>query len=136
MDRVDLDDLLDRELKGLPPPRAPRTLLPRVMAAAARHTMVPAATGWFTWTWPRRAASMAGFAALLILAYVLATEPPAMVARAAAAAADVATVMRVFHDVLFQPVAVYFFALGVLFALTCAAAWAVMEVALGGVWQR
>jgi hypothetical protein len=136
MDRVDLDDLLDRELKGLPPPRAPHTLLPRVLAAAARHTTVPPATGWFTWTWPRRAASMAGFAVLLVVAYLLGTEPPTTVATAAAAAADVATVMRVFRDVLFQPIAVYFFALGVLFALTCAAAWVLMEVALGGASQR
>lgn len=136
MDRVDLDDLLDRELKGLPPPRAPRTLLPRVLAAAAGHTTAPPATGWFTWSWPRRAASMAGFAVLLSVAYLLGTEPPTTLATAAAAAADVATVMRVFRDVLFQPIAVYFFALGILFALTCAAAWALMEVALGGASQR
>ena len=136
MDRGDVDDLLDRELEGLPPPRAPHTLLPRVLAAATRHTPVPQATGWFTWTWPRRVASMAAFAVILAVAYLLGTEPPATVARAAAAAADVATVMRVFRDVLFQPLAVYFFALGVLFTLTCAAAWAVMEVALGGASQR
>jgi hypothetical protein len=136
MDRVDLDDLLDRELKNLPPPRAPHTLLPRVLAAAAHQTMAPPATGWFTWTWRRRVASVAAFAVLLVVAYLLGTEPPAPVARAAAVAADVATVMRVFRDVLFQPVAMYFFALGVLFSLTCAAAWAVMEVALGGASQR
>jgi hypothetical protein len=136
MDRADLDDLLDRELKDLPPPRAPHTLLPRVMAAAARHSTIRPVTGWFTWTWPRRAASLAAFALLLVVAYLLGTEPPATMARVAAAAADVATVMRVFRDVLFQPVATYFFALGLLFALTCAAAWAVMEVALGGASQR
>ena len=136
MDRDDLDDLLDRELRALPPPRAPHTLLPRVLAAAGRHATVPAATGWSTWNWPRRAAAIAVFAALLVAAYLLGTEPPAIVARAGAAAADVATVMRVLRDVLFEPVAVYFFALGVLFVLTCAAAWAVMEVALGGASQR
>jgi hypothetical protein len=136
MDRADLDDLLDRELKGLPPPRAPHTLLPRVLAAAAQHSTVRPATGWFTWTWPRRAASIGAFAVLLVVAYLLGTEPPATMTRIATAAADVATVMRVFRDVLFQPIAMYFFALGLLFALTCAAAWAVMEVALGGASQR
>ena len=136
MDRADLDELLDRELKALPRPHAPHTLLPRVLAAAARHPSVSPATGWFTWAWSRRVASLAAFAVLLVVAYLLGTEPPAAVASAAATAADIATVMRVFRDVLFQPVAVYFFALGILFALTCAAAWAVMEVALGGVSQR
>ena len=136
MDRVDLDELLDRELQSLPRPRAPHTLLPRVLAAAGQHPAAPPATGWFTWTWPRRVAFMAAFAVLLVAAYVIGSEPPAAVARAADAAADAATVMRVFRDVLFQPLAAYFLALGLLFAVTCAAAWAVMEVALGGVWQR
>lgn len=138
MDRVDPDDLLDRELKALPQPRAPHTLLPRVLAAAALQATEtpPAATGWFAWTWPRRLAFATAFAVLVVAAYLIGTEPPATVARAAEAAADTATVVRVFRDVLFQPLAVYFFALGMLFALTCAAAWAVMEVALGGASQR
>jgi hypothetical protein len=76
------------------------------------------------------------FAVLVVAAYMFGTEPPAAVARASEVAADAATVMRVFRDVLFQPLAVYFSALVMLFALTCAAAWAVMEVALGGVSQR
>jgi hypothetical protein len=136
MDRAELDDAIDRELKRLPAPRAPRTLLPRVMAAAARRHAAPPPTGWLTWTWQRRLASAAPAALLLVAAYVLGTRPPASVARAAEAAADAATVIRVFHDVLFQPLAVYFFGLGLLFALTCAAAWAAMEVALGGASQR
>jgi hypothetical protein len=136
MDRVDPDDLLDRELKALPPPRAPRTLLPRVLAAAALQGPAPAPTGWFTWTWPRRLVSVTVLVVLVVTAYLFGTEPPAAVARATEVAADAATVMRVFRDVLFQPLAVYFFALVLLFTLTCAAAWAVMEVALGGVSQR
>ncbi len=136
MDRVDPDDLLDRELKALPPPRAPRTLLPRVLAAAALQGPAPAPTGWCPGTWPRRLASVTAFAVLVVAAYMFGTEPPAAVARASEVAADAATVMRVFRDVLFQPLAVYFSALVMLFALTCAAAWAVMEVALGGVSQR
>jgi hypothetical protein len=136
MDRVDPDDLLDRELKALPQPRAPHTLLPRVMAAAALQVPAAAPTGWFTWTWPRRLASLTAFVVLVLAAYLIGTEPPSTVARATEAAADAATVVRVFRDMLFQPLAAYFLALGMLFALTCAAAWAIMEVALGGASQR
>jgi hypothetical protein len=135
MDRVDLDERLDRELKDLQQPRAPHTLLPRVLAAVAQHRPAPA-TGWFTWSWPHRIASVTAFAVLLAATYLILAEPPATVARAAETAADAATVMRVFREVLFQPLAGYFLALGALFALTCAAGWAVMEFALGGASQR
>ena len=136
MDPADFDSLLDDELKQLPLPRAPRTLLPRVLAAAGGTASSSPATGWFTWSWTRRAAAAAGFVLLAILARAVMTEPPGSVMRAAETAADAATVIRVFWDVLLQPLAVYFFALGVLFALACAAAWAAMEVALGGASQR
>ena len=47
MEPVDFDEL-DRALSELPAPRAPRTLLPRVLAATVDN---PAArpTGWLTW---------------------------------------------------------------------------------------
>lgn len=136
MDRGDLDDLLDRELKTLPGPRAPRSLLPRVMAATAAIGAPPKPTGWFTWAWPRRIATLAAFALLGAAAWLVTSEPPSSVARVAGTVADAATVVRVFREVLLQPLAAYFAVLGVLFALTCAAAWAAMELALGGASQR
>lgn len=48
----DLEKLLDRELRSLPTPRAPETLMPRVMAAIAARAALP----WYqrTWfEWPR-----------------------------------------------------------------------------------
>ena len=50
MEPADLEHLIDRELRALPPPRAPRTLLPRVMTAmhdAARRPWYSRA--WLTW---------------------------------------------------------------------------------------
>jgi hypothetical protein len=137
MDPADLDGLLDRELKGLPRPRAPHTLLPRVLAAArAQPSPSVPPTGWFTWSWARRVASLAAIVVLLALAGAVVAAPPAPVSKAAETAAAAATLIRVFSDVLLQPLAVYFFGLGVLFALACAVAWAAMEAALGGASHR
>jgi len=50
MDPADLERLIDRELRALPPPRAPRTLLPRVMAAVRVSADRPwYARAWLTW---------------------------------------------------------------------------------------
>ena len=47
MDPADLERLIDRELHTLPAPRAPRTLLPRVMAAVDATARRP----WYARTW-------------------------------------------------------------------------------------
>ena len=133
MDPADLERLLDRELKRLPAPRAPRTLLPRVMAGVSgtQRPTVPA-TGWSTWS-PAWQASSVGVLLLLVatVAWLFAT-PPAPVVESTRTAGEVAAVMRVFWDVLLQPVATYIFVLGLSLALACAAAWAALELALGG----
>lgn len=50
MDPVDLEAIVDRKLKQLPPPRAPHTLLPRVLAAARAWNERPwYARAWLTW---------------------------------------------------------------------------------------
>jgi hypothetical protein len=132
-DLADLERLLDRELKGLPTPRAPQTLMPRVMAAvsAGQRGAVPA-TGWSTWS-PAWQASSVGVLLLLVATIAwLYSMPPAPVVETTRTAGEVAAVMRVFWDVLLQPVATYIFVLGVSLALACAAAWAAFELALGG----
>lgn len=137
MDPVDLERLLDRELEQLPRPRAPQTLLPRVIAATVgQEEAAPAATGWFTWPLAWRAASIAALAALVAAASMLVTAPPRQVSEVAETAGNTATVIRVFWQVLLQPVAIYVFALGVTLVLAGAAAWAALEVALGGASQR
>lgn len=133
MDPADLDDRLDLELRRLPRPRAPRTLLPRVLAATVD---APAATGWFTWPLAWRAGSIAVLAAIAGGIWMFLTAPPQPVTEIARTAGETATVMRAFSQVLLQPVATYVLALGVTLALACAAAWAAFELALGGASHR
>jgi hypothetical protein len=47
MEPADLEYLIERELRSLPAPRAPRTLLPRVMAAATAAARRP----WYSRAW-------------------------------------------------------------------------------------
>lgn len=126
---------LDRELADLPVPRAPRTLLPRVLAATTLRAPA-AATGWLTWPRHWQAASAAAVLSLVSIAAWLASAPPQPVSQAAASAGQAATTVRVLWDVLLQPAATYLFAIGVVLTLICAAAWAALEVALGGASHR
>ena len=48
MNPADLETLVDCKLKALPTPRAPHTLLPRVLAAVQEWTLRP----WYTRAWP------------------------------------------------------------------------------------
>jgi hypothetical protein len=137
MDPVDLDQLLDRELTQLPRPRAPQTLLPRVLAATTRGgRRRTAATGWFTWSREWQIGSVAALLAFLVGVATLVAAPPTGVTSAARTASEAATVVRVFSELLLQPVATYMFALGVSLALVCAAAWVALEFALGGASHR
>jgi hypothetical protein len=47
MDRADLERQIDRQLRALQTPRAPRTLLPRIMAAVEETARRP----WYTRAW-------------------------------------------------------------------------------------
>jgi hypothetical protein len=137
MDPVDLERLVERELKALPTPRAPATLMPRVLAATVERTGgLPAASGWFTWPLGWRIATVAALAAVVVALAWLSLAPPRPMASAARTAGDTATVVRVFWEVLVQPIATWVFVLGIALALTCAAAWAALEFALGGATQR
>ncbi len=137
MDPADLDRLLDRELKALPRPAAPRTLLPRVIAA----TLDPvgdasAATGWSTWSRGWQLGSVAALMAVIGVAWLLLPAAPREISDATRTAVETATLVRVFWQVLFGPIAVYIAVLGVALTLACAAAWAAFEVALGGASHR
>ena len=135
MDPVDFDAQLDRELKALPAPRAPRSLLPRVLAATVDNPSAARASGWFTWPLAWRIASITVVVLVATGGWMFAATPPEKVSEAADAAGEVATLLRVFWDVMFQPVATYVFILGISLALACALAWAALEAALGGASQ-
>jgi len=60
-----LEALLDRELKQLPPLRAPQTLMPRVLAALRVQARPWHQRPWLTWPRPWQALSAAALFALL-----------------------------------------------------------------------
>jgi hypothetical protein len=59
MHPADLERRVDAELRSLPTPYAPRTLLPRVLSAAQNWTLRPwYARAWFTWPLAWQAVAM------------------------------------------------------------------------------
>ena len=64
MNTPDLEPRVDRELRRLPAPRAPHTLLPRVMAAAEAWAERPWYTrAWVTWPLAWQVVSVAALVA-------------------------------------------------------------------------
>ena len=141
MDFQDLERLVDRELKRLPAPRAPETLLPRVMLAVRARRAEALAPDWMTWPISWQLASLAavaliaiglwrvlpwGFAALGALLIDPSTAFGTQVASVAEQLQAIIGAGRVIWRVL-GPVAVY----GVGFIAVMMAACAVFGTALG-----
>jgi hypothetical protein len=150
MNPIDLEQLVDAELKQLPMPRAPRSLMPRVLEVTVHERPLPTRAGWITWP---RVWQVAAAAALIVLAigawrllplvspWIAAVLPSGLVPRRAETFArnadEAAAVVRVLWDVLLQPVAAYVSVLAISFALACAALWSAVEhLAPGGASQR
>jgi hypothetical protein len=140
------DSELDDELRRLPAPRAPRTLLPRVMAAVELAAEQQEAAPWYSraWvTWPRGLQVASATAVLLVAAAVIWGIPAASLAsttqnstvgRALApvrtvllTAGEVSTLARVFWHTWLQPIASYFAAALILLSLVCFAAYSVVS---------
>ena len=152
MDPSDLERLLDRELKRLPPPRAPRTLLPRVMAAAGQSLLPWYRRPWVTWPAGLQTASVGLLALMLAIVGTLlpsvqsAAQPltssvtgslPSGLVTAAQRFNEGAALMKVLLQVFVQPVAAYLFALGIALTIACGVLWtAINRVALGGASQQ
>ena len=81
MNLADLERVADRALRALPTPRAPRTLLPRVLAAITAEAVRP----WYTraWlTWPLRWQFLSAVTAVVMVVTAMLIGPsiaPAMV---------------------------------------------------------
>ena len=157
----DLEDIVDRALKQLPAPRAPGTLLPRVMAAVesgrveAAPARAPRARPWVTWPiawqvasitvaialgvgvarlWPH-VASVAAFSATTFAGDAFA-EISATAAETASTAATVASVTRIIWHALVQPLVGYVLVLILVMCAACATFGAALgRVVLGGVPQ-
>jgi hypothetical protein len=149
MNPIDLEQIVDAELKRLPLPKAPRTLLPRVLAATAAQPQARPARGWVAW--PRAGQFAGGLVAALVLigtwklmAFIrpLVGELLSNTGLEGAStltrnADDAATVVRVLWEVLLEPVATYVTVLAISFALACAALWTAVErLTPGGVSHR
>ncbi|MEP6914855.1 MAG: hypothetical protein ABJC89_04385 [Acidobacteriota bacterium] len=107
----DLESLVDRELRQLPLPKAPLTLLPRVMAAVQHWAGRPwYGRAWFTWPVWGQVASLATLT--LLFAGVVAVLP-GMLAGAADAAAPVSSVVTGHASALKQNVEIVATAAGV-----------------------
>ena len=150
MSPIDLEHLVDAELKRLPTPRAPRTLLPRVLAAAtAQEQHAKPTRGWAMWSRGWQFAGGVVAAALFVGIWRLVTFAQPYIAdvlsiggfdRAASvtrSADEAAAVVRVLWEVLLQPVATYVSVLAISLVLACALLWTAVErLAPGGVSQR
>jgi hypothetical protein len=140
MHPADLDTLagvVDRELRHLPVPRAPDTLLPRVLAAVERWSRRPwYARAWFTWPVGAQVASviplillLAGSIVLIPIlrsaadggASIFAPEVTNDVADAARRAMATMNAARVLWRTLIEPFVACVFVLVALMCLACAA---------------
>ena len=113
-DNDDLRAIVDRELRQLPTPRAPETLLPRVLAAVDAWTWRPwYMRAWFAWPAAWRAASVALLVLVVSVLWNLPPAPPSVVAAAGAT--------RVVWNLLVAPALPYAVGFVVLMGLTCVA---------------
>ena len=152
MNPVELEIIVDRNLRQLPAPRAPHTLLPRVLRAVDAWTRRPwYDRAWFTWPhgW-----QLASAAALVLIGVLL---PGAWAVAAANASALTAPVIAevaealertavsvnaagVLWRALVEPLVPYLFGVALLVMLMCLACAAFVaalnEVASGRILQR
>ena len=134
MDPVDLERLIDRELRKLPAPRAPRTLMPRVMAAVQDNAARPwYSRAWLTWPvgWQLASALLlmlvVGAAAVLLPQLEAAVATLSFIAdirgdvsNSARGVEGATTAVRVLWRTIVAPVVPYAFALVTLMCAACA----------------
>ena len=133
MQPVDLETIVARELRQLPSPRAPHTLLPRVLAAVQEWSRRPwYARAWFTWPAAAQIASVAALFLIIVGGAVLVATAQMAAGDALARVLNVVTPIaqrteatmnaaRVVWRALVEPLVVYVFGLVVLMCLACAA---------------
>ena len=135
--RTDLERAVQRELRRLPEPIAPVTLLPRVLAAVQQWSQRPwYAREWFTWPIGWQVISVAVFAGLVgagVMVFPTAEQAIAttVAARTATATAALAGAVghaeaavaagRIIWRALAEPLVPYAFGVVVLMCVACAA---------------
>jgi len=137
MHRADLEQAVHDELRRLPLPEAPSTLLPRVMAAVQAWTFRPwYQRAWFTWPLGWQVMSLAAFVGLAGAGVVIAPSAEqafvaAMAARTSAATAALGSVLghaeaaiaagRIVWRALGEPLVPYAFTVVLLMCIACVA---------------
>ena len=113
---------IGRELASLPPPRAPRTLLPRLLAAVDRPWY---ARAWLTWPVEAQLASAIALAAVIAGGGLLLAAAPEL--------GTVSALARIGWRQVVLPSVAHLFATAVLASLVVTLSWAaIARVALGG----
>jgi len=133
MNPIDLETLVERALRRLPAPRAPHTLLPRVLAAVQEWSQRPwYARAWFTWPIGGQIVSAAalilivvGSALLMMSAQSALDQTTARIFGGVTPVAHQAEAMlnaaRVVWRAVIEPFAGYVFVLVALMCLACLA---------------
>jgi len=111
---AELEQKVDRELRRLPAPRAPHTLLPRVLAAVEAWVNRPWYTrAWFTWPVGWQVASVALLALIIAGVWMLPPAPASVIVTTNAG--------RVLWRTIVEPFLAYAFVIVVIMCLACAA---------------
>jgi hypothetical protein len=111
---TDLEAHVGRELRRLPAPAAPHTLLPRVLAAVEAWARRPWYTrAWFTWPIGWQVASILALVIAAAGLWMLPPAPPSFVVTTTAG--------RVLWRTMVEPFLAYAFGVVVLMCLACAA---------------
>ena len=137
MHRADLEQVVHDELRRLPPPEAPSTLLPRVLAAVQEWTLRPwYERAWFTWPLGWQVISLAALVGLAGAGVVIfPSAEQALVAAIAARTAVVTAALggvfghaeaaiaagRIVWRALGEPLVPYAFTVVLLMCLACVA---------------
>ena len=134
MNTPDLETRVDRELRHLPAPRAPHTLLPRVMDAVQAWAERPWYTrAWVTWPLAWQVVSVAALMAIVAGGAVLLPHAWSAAASVGAAfasddtavvsqqVADTTNSARILWRTLLEPLLTYVFGIVVLMVLACVA---------------
>lgn len=111
---ADLEQKVDHELRRLPAPRAPHTLLPRVLAAVDAWMNRPWYTrAWFTWPVGWQVASVGLLALVVAGVWMLPPAPASVVVTTNAG--------RVLWRTMVEPFLAYAFVIVVIMCVACAA---------------
>ena len=134
MNTPDLETRVRRDLRHLPAPRAPHTLLPRVMDAVQAWTERPWYTrAWVTWPLAWQVVSVAALVAIVAGGAVLLPRAGSAAAAVTAAfasddasavsqqVADTTNSARILWRTLLEPLLTYVFGIVVLMVLACVA---------------